>query len=179
MAIARAVRPLSSSPSATPEAASTLIIGAAYPTNTTTGLRKASRAFLGADHASRPGSRTARHQPGQLADLIKFWHPGGDQQWQTLVSQTAPRWLDYGGLAPDDMPRVHAPTLISVGELDEIHPLDLLVGRLRTPSSPSARMPTTSRRSRQTRPADSPPRSVSSPSDSAAAPGGRGAGGGQ
>jgi hypothetical protein len=44
-------------------------------------------------------------QLGEFAGEIKSLHPGGTEQWQRLVRETAPMWLDYEGLAPDELQR--------------------------------------------------------------------------
>jgi pimeloyl-ACP methyl ester carboxylesterase len=114
-----------------PGAAGALIVGAAYPEFATSGIRDAHKAFLGADEAGNPDLAQIAANLGDFADLIRSWHPGGDEQWQTLVGQTAPMWLDYEGLTPDQLRRIEAPTLIFVGDRDEMFPLDLMVSLYR------------------------------------------------
>jgi pimeloyl-ACP methyl ester carboxylesterase len=114
-----------------PHVAGALVVGAAYPDHATTGLREASRAFLGADDAGVPDLEQLDVHLGEFADLIKSWHPGGDAQWQTLVRQTAPMWLDYAGIAPNELRRIEVPTLVFAGDRDEMYSLDLMVSRYR------------------------------------------------
>lgn len=114
-----------------PDAAGALIVGAAYPEYAATGIREAHRALLGADDAGTPDLAQVDANLGDFADLIKSWHPDGDRHWQTLLSETAAMWLDYQGLTPDDLRRIDAPTLIFVGDRDEMFPLDLMVSLYR------------------------------------------------
>jgi pimeloyl-ACP methyl ester carboxylesterase len=110
-----------------PGAAGALIVGAAYPDFAGSGLRDAHRALLSADDAGVPDLEQLDAQLGEFADLIKSWHPGGAKHWQALVRQTAPMWLDYAGLAPDELRRIEAPTLVLAGDRDDLIPPDLAV----------------------------------------------------
>jgi pimeloyl-ACP methyl ester carboxylesterase len=114
-----------------PDVARALIVGAAYPEFATTGIRETNRALLGADDAGIPDLAQFEANLGEFADLIKSWHPGGDEQWRTLVRQTAPMWLEYEGLTRDDLRRIQAPTLIFAGDRDELYPVDLLLALYR------------------------------------------------
>jgi pimeloyl-ACP methyl ester carboxylesterase len=114
-----------------PEAASALIVGAAYPEFATSGLRDAHRTLLGADDAGVPDLAKLEANLGDYAGLIKSWHPGGDEQWQTLVRQSARMWLEYQGLTHGDLRRIQAPTLVFAGDRDELYPLDLLLALYR------------------------------------------------
>jgi pimeloyl-ACP methyl ester carboxylesterase len=114
-----------------PDVARALIVGAAYPEFATTGLREAHRALLGADDAGVPDLAQFEANLGEYADLIKSWHPGGDEQWQTLVRQSARMWLEYEGLTHDDLRRIQAPTLVFAGDRDELYPLDLMLALYR------------------------------------------------
>ena len=110
-----------------PDAAGALIVGAAYPEYAISGIREAHRAFLGADDAGTPDAAQVDANLGEFADLVKSWHPDGNRRWQTLLGETAAMWLGYQGLAPADLRRIDAPTLIFVGDRDEMLPLDLMV----------------------------------------------------
>jgi pimeloyl-ACP methyl ester carboxylesterase len=114
-----------------PDVASALIVGAAYPEFAASGLREAHRTMLGADEAGIPDLAQFEANLGEFADLIKSWHPGGAERWQTLVRQTARMWLEYEGLTQDDLRKIQAPTLIFAGDRDELYPLDLLVALYR------------------------------------------------
>jgi pimeloyl-ACP methyl ester carboxylesterase len=114
-----------------PAVAGALIVGAAYPEYTTTGIREAHRAFLGADDTGTPDLAQVDANLGEFADLVKSWHPDGDRQWQKLLRETAPMWLGYQGLTPEDLRRIDAPTLVFVGDRDEMFPLDLMVSLYR------------------------------------------------
>jgi pimeloyl-ACP methyl ester carboxylesterase len=114
-----------------PDMAGALIVGAAYPEYVTSGIRETVRAFLGANDAGTADLGQIDANLGDFADLIKSWHPDGDWQWQMLVRQTAPMWLDYEGLTADDLRRIDAPTLVFVGDRDEMYPLDLMVSLYR------------------------------------------------
>lgn len=108
-------------------AAGALMTGAAYPDFAASGLRDAHRALLGADDAGIPDLQILDAQLGDAAEAIKSAHPGGAQQWADLVRQTAPMWLDYPGLGPDDLRRIQVPTLVLGGDRDELIPLELTV----------------------------------------------------
>jgi pimeloyl-ACP methyl ester carboxylesterase len=114
-----------------PGVAGGLIVGAAYPDFGGTGLREAHKGLLGADDAGTPDIAQLEEYLGDFASVLKSWHPGGAQQWQALVQQTAPMWLDYPGLSPDDLQGIAAPALVLAGDRDELFPLDLMVSLYR------------------------------------------------
>ena len=72
-----------------------LIVGAAYPDFDSSGLRETNKDLLGADDAGTPDLAQLDENFGDFAGVVKSLHPGGAQQWQVLVQQTAPMWLDY------------------------------------------------------------------------------------
>src|SRR3712207_2091520 len=78
-----------------PGVAGGLIVGAAYPDFGGSGLQEAWKGFLGAAGAGTPDLAQLEERLGDFAGVVKSWHPGGTQQWQALVQQTAPMWLDY------------------------------------------------------------------------------------
>jgi len=121
-----------------PGAAGALIVGAAYPDFAGSGLRDAHRALLGADDAGVPNPETLDAQLGKFAELIKSSHPGGAEQWRALVGQTAPMWLDYAGLGPDELRAIQAPALVLAGDRDELIPPELAVSLYR--ALPSAEL---------------------------------------
>jgi pimeloyl-ACP methyl ester carboxylesterase len=86
-----------------PGAAGALIVGAAYPDFDAGGLRDAHRTLLGADERGVPDLAHLDTQLGEFAEEIKALHPGGPERWRRLVSETAPMWLDYQGLGPDEL----------------------------------------------------------------------------
>jgi pimeloyl-ACP methyl ester carboxylesterase len=102
-----------------PDAASALIVGAAYPDFASTGLRELCKAFLAADDAGTPDLAQLDAHLGEFAEIVKAWHPGGDQQWRALVQQTAPMWLDYQGLTTDDVREIEQPALVFTGDRDD------------------------------------------------------------
>jgi pimeloyl-ACP methyl ester carboxylesterase len=110
-----------------PRAAGALIAGAAYPDFDGGGLRDAHRALLGADDAGAPDLDHLDAELGEFAEEIKALHPGGAEQWRRLVRQTAPMWLDYEGLEPDELEAIQTPILVLAGDQDELIPLDLSV----------------------------------------------------
>ncbi len=114
-----------------PGVAGGLIVGAAYPDFGGTGLREAHKGLLGADDAGTPDIAQLEEHLGDFAGVLKSWHPGGAQQWQALVQQTGPMWLDYAGLTPDDLRGIAAPALVLAGDRDELIPLDLMVSLYR------------------------------------------------
>jgi pimeloyl-ACP methyl ester carboxylesterase len=115
-----------------PRVAGALVVGAAYPDFDAGGLREAHRALLGADAAGVPDAAHLDGRLGEYADEIKALHPGGTAQWRALVRQTAPMWLDYEGLGPDDIRAIQTPTLVLAGDRDELIALDLGVALYRT-----------------------------------------------
>jgi pimeloyl-ACP methyl ester carboxylesterase len=110
-----------------PGVAGSLLIGAAYPDFKTTGLDAGLRQLLGADEAGTPDVAQLEAGMGEYVGVLKSWHPGGEAQWQALVAQTAPMYLTYGGLSPDDLRRIDTPALVLTGDRDEFIPLDLSV----------------------------------------------------
>jgi pimeloyl-ACP methyl ester carboxylesterase len=114
-----------------PEAAGALIVGAAYPDFDAGGLREAHRALLGADETGAPDPAHLDAQLGEFAEEIKALHPGGAERWRALVRQTAPMWLGYEGLGPDELQKIATPVLVLAGDRDEIVPLDLSVALYR------------------------------------------------
>jgi pimeloyl-ACP methyl ester carboxylesterase len=119
-----------------PGAASALIVGAAYPDFEAGGLREAHRALLGPDDTGVPDPAQLDAQLGDFADEIKALHPGGAEQWRTLVRHTAPMWLDYEGLGPDELQAIETPVLVLAGDRDELIPLDLSVSLYRALPNP-------------------------------------------
>jgi pimeloyl-ACP methyl ester carboxylesterase len=114
-----------------PSAAGALIVGAAAPDFDAGGLREAHRALLGADDTGVPDLAHLDAQLGESEDEIKALHPGGAQQWRRLVRQTAPMWLDYEGLRPEQLQAIKTPVLVLAGDRDELVPLDLAVSLYR------------------------------------------------
>jgi pimeloyl-ACP methyl ester carboxylesterase len=114
-----------------PGTAGALIVGAAYPDFETSGLRSAHRELLGADDVGSPDQGHLDAELGEFAEEIKALHPGGAEQWQTLVRQTAPMWLDYEGLGTDELEAIQTPVLVLAGDRDELISLDLSVSLYR------------------------------------------------
>jgi pimeloyl-ACP methyl ester carboxylesterase len=110
-----------------PGAAGALIVGAAYPDFDGGGLRDVHRALLGADERGVADPAHLDAQLGEFAEEVKALHPGGAERWRALVRQTAPMWLDYEGLSPDQLRAIQAPVLVLAGDRDEFVPLDLSV----------------------------------------------------
>jgi pimeloyl-ACP methyl ester carboxylesterase len=115
-----------------PHAAGALIIGGAYPDFAGSGLRESMKAFLGADAAGRPDFEHIDAILGESAGFLKPMHPGGKEQWDALVQQSAPMWLDYEGLTDDEVGGINAPTLVFTGDRDDQIALDLMVSLYRT-----------------------------------------------
>jgi pimeloyl-ACP methyl ester carboxylesterase len=114
-----------------PGVAGGLIVGAGYPDFDGSGLREIWKELLGADDAGTPDLAQLEVNLGDFAGVVKSLHPGGTQQWQALVQQTAPMWLDYAGLTPDDLQGIVDPALALVGDRDELVSLDLMVSLYR------------------------------------------------
>jgi pimeloyl-ACP methyl ester carboxylesterase len=55
----------------------------------------------------------------------------GEPRWRALVQQTAPMWLDYAGLTPDEVRRIDAPALVLAGDRDGYFPPELMVALYR------------------------------------------------
>jgi pimeloyl-ACP methyl ester carboxylesterase len=108
-----------------PEAASGLVVGGAYPDFVDSGLREVWKAFLGTDAAGTPDLARVDATLGEFAEHVKSQHPGGQEQWQALVQQTAPMWLEYAGLSQDDVGRISTPVLVFTGDRDDLISLDL------------------------------------------------------
>jgi pimeloyl-ACP methyl ester carboxylesterase len=51
---------------------------------------------------------------------------------RTLVRQTAPMWLDYQALQPDELGAIRTPVLVLAGDRDELVPLGLAVSLYRS-----------------------------------------------
>ena len=113
-----------------PHAARALIVGAAYP-DFAAGPREAHKTLLGAEDDGTPNLSQLEAHLGDFAEVAKSWHPGGEPQWRTLVQQTAPMWLDYPGLTPEDIAKIDVPVLVFAGDRDEMFPLDLMVSLFR------------------------------------------------
>ena len=114
-----------------PETASALVVGGAYPEFVDSGLREIWKAFLGADAAGTPDLARVDATLGAIAENVKSQHPGGQERWRALVQQTAPMWLDYAGLTPDEVGAVSTPVLLFTGDRDELISLDLTVALYR------------------------------------------------
>lgn len=102
-----------------PGVAGALIVGAAYPDFVSTGLRDMCKALLGVDDTGSPDVALLEAHLGDFAAVVKAWHVGGDEQWRTLVQQTAPMWIEYGGLTPEQVRSIDIPTLVFAGDRDE------------------------------------------------------------
>jgi pimeloyl-ACP methyl ester carboxylesterase len=110
-----------------PGAAAGLLVGAAYPDFESTGLREAHRELLGADQRGVPDQRHLDAELGQSAEEIKALHPGGTEQWEALVRQTASMWLDYKGLGSRELQAIREPVLVLAGDHDEFIPIELAI----------------------------------------------------
>jgi pimeloyl-ACP methyl ester carboxylesterase len=114
-----------------PGTAAALIAGAASPDFDAGGIREAHRALLGVDASGNPNLAHLDAELGEFADEVKAFHPGGAGRWRSLVRQTAPMWLDYEGLGPEELGRIQAAVLVLAGDRDELIPLDLSVSLYR------------------------------------------------
>ena len=115
-----------------PGAASALIVGAAYPDVHRSGTRAIFEQFLGVDDAGVPDLAKLDANLGDFASVLRDRHQGGERQWETLVEQSAPMWLDYRGLSGDEVRAIETPTLVLAGDRDEMFSLDLMVSLYRT-----------------------------------------------
>jgi len=114
-----------------PGIAAGLVVGAAYPEFRDSGLLEANRQLLGADEAGRPDIAALEANLRGFTSLLKSCHPGGEPQWQEVVRQTAPMWLDYAGLTADELHRIAIPVLVLAADRDSLVPLDLMVALYR------------------------------------------------
>lgn len=110
-----------------PGAAAALVVGAAYPDFESTGLRDAHRELLGADDRGVPDERHLDAELGESAEEVKALHPGGAEQWESLIRQTASMWLDYEGLDTGQLQAIQEPVLVLAGDGDEFIPVELAV----------------------------------------------------
>jgi pimeloyl-ACP methyl ester carboxylesterase len=110
-----------------PGAAGALIVGAAYPDFDAGGIREAHRALLGADGTGIADEAHLDAQLGEFAEEVRALHPGGAERWRTLIRETAPMWLDYEGLGPDELRAIQVPAVVLAGDRDELIPLELSI----------------------------------------------------
>ena len=135
-----------------PDAAGALIVAGAYPDFANSGLREAMKALLGVDDAGKPDLAHIDVTFGEIADLLKSWHPGGEKQWRALVEQSAPMWIDYAGLSTDEVSGIEAPVLVFTGDRDRFISVDLSVALYRAlPNAELAVSPGTDHRGPLTR----------------------------
>ena len=114
-----------------PDAASALIVGAAYPDFDAHGLRERHRELLGADGTGTPNLAYLDAELGAFAQEMRDRHAGGEQRWSALVHQSAGMWLGYEGLRPEQLRAIRTPVLVLAGDRDELIPLDLSVALYR------------------------------------------------
>jgi pimeloyl-ACP methyl ester carboxylesterase len=113
-----------------PGLAGALVIGAALPDLDE--IMVALRAFLGAADDGTPDVAAVDATFGDSVETLRSWHPGGDEQWRRLVSETAPMWLGYDGLTPAALGAIQEPALVFAGDRDdELAPLDAVVSLYR------------------------------------------------
>jgi pimeloyl-ACP methyl ester carboxylesterase len=114
-----------------PDVPAVLVVAAAYPDFANSGVREVLSAYLGADEQGNPDLAQVDARLGDFADLVKSWHPGGEQQWRALVTQSAPMWIDYAGLSADEVHSIEAPVLVFTGDRDNFIGVDLSVALFR------------------------------------------------
>ena len=68
---------------------------------------------------------------GASAPRYRAKHPGGAEQWRSVVEQTARLWLDYEGMTDEEFHRIRVPTLVMVGDRDEDVPVEDAVAMYR------------------------------------------------
>lgn len=56
--------------------------------------------------------------------MLRQFHPQSEDQWKTVVQQSAPMWLTYAGLTREQVERITPPTLVLVGDRDEHIPTE-------------------------------------------------------
>lgn len=66
----------------------------------------------------------AREFEQTLLPMLRHSHPGGEQQWQTIVQQSLTMWLTYAGLTREQVARITEPVLVVVGDRDEHVPVE-------------------------------------------------------
>jgi pimeloyl-ACP methyl ester carboxylesterase len=82
--------------------------------------RANARAFFHADAAGVADLAAFAAEHAQaLLPALRRWHSGGEQQWQAVVQRSAQLWTTYAGLAPAQLARINAPTLVALGDRDE------------------------------------------------------------
>jgi pimeloyl-ACP methyl ester carboxylesterase len=85
----------------------------------------------GHGRSTNPSGRLSYAALADDVAALKSSHPGGTEQWEALVHQTAPMWLGYAGLMPNDVGAIEEPVLVLAGDRDELVPLDLTLSLYR------------------------------------------------
>src|SRR3954454_16697981 len=103
------------------------------------GCERSAGPSSGADNAGTPDPSRLDANLGEFADIAKSCHPGGEEQWRTVVHQTAPMWIGYAGLTPNELRGINSPLLLVVGDRGEAVRLEHVVSLYRT--LPTAELP--------------------------------------
>jgi pimeloyl-ACP methyl ester carboxylesterase len=75
--------------------------------------------FAVADDGTVDFRRFTAMMEERLLPMMRQWHPGGEEQLQAIVQQSATMYLTYDGLSREQVERIAEPTLVVVGDRDE------------------------------------------------------------
>jgi pimeloyl-ACP methyl ester carboxylesterase len=90
------------------------------------------RALLCVDEEGNPDpDRMERENPHLAGILREAQQAQGAEHWQTLVKQVCPTWMTPLGYTREDFRKIQAPTLVYVGDRDELIPVEEAVGMYR------------------------------------------------
>ncbi len=113
-----------------PNVARALAAGAA-DYQSTAETRRWVRAFFGMDEVGEVDLEVLDQELGDAAERFRAKHPGGHEQWRSLVEQTARLWLDGGELSAEEYARIDVPTLVVLGDRDADLPVEDAVSMYR------------------------------------------------
>ena len=113
-----------------PHLARGLLVGAA-DFRSTPESREWVRSFFGVDDEEQVDLDVLDECLGDSAPRYRAKHPGGEEQWRSVVELTARLWLEYEGMSVEEFQRIQAPTLVMLGDRDEDVPVEDAVGMYR------------------------------------------------
>jgi pimeloyl-ACP methyl ester carboxylesterase len=113
-----------------PELAGALVVGAAWFRFT-----DAYRAWLAAWGFEGPGRVDLEHVEREMSWLVEIWQewhaPRGADYWKTLLPRISTMWMTPLDYTEADFQKIGAPTLILMGDRDELIPLEEAVDMYR------------------------------------------------
>lgn len=57
--------------------------------------------------------------------MMRGWHTQHHDQWQRIIQQTVAMWLDYPGLTQAQISSIETPTLLVLGDRDQVVPVEV------------------------------------------------------